>query len=44
MGMLKRGVKFTPTQSNVRFILEKLRQRNFDAEECAKSGSVCNEL
>ena len=26
MGMLKRGVKFTPTQPNVINILEKLRQ------------------
>lgn len=26
MGMLKRGVKFTPTQPNVMVILEKLKQ------------------
>lgn len=26
MGMLKRGVKFTPTQPNVTVILEKLKQ------------------
>ncbi len=29
MGMLKRGVKFTPTQPDVMAILEKLRQRKF---------------
>ncbi len=27
MGMLKRGIKFTPTQPNVMAILEKLRER-----------------
>ena len=27
MGMLKRGVKFTPTQPDVMAILKKLRQR-----------------
>ena len=44
MGTLKRGVKFTPTQPDVVAILEKLRQRNFDGEECTESGSVYNEL
>ncbi len=28
LGMLKRGIKFTPTQPNVMAILEKLRKRN----------------
>ncbi len=27
IGMLKRGIKFTPTQPNVMAILEKLRER-----------------
>lgn len=27
MGMLKRGIKFTPTQPDVTAILEKLRER-----------------
>lgn len=27
MGMLKRGIKFTPTQPDVMTILEKLRER-----------------
>ena len=28
MGMLKRGIKFTPTQPDVRAILQKLREHN----------------
>lgn len=36
MGMLKRGIKFTPTQPDVMAILEKLRER-FHGENEADS-------